>query len=257
MHYVIGNDGTQNGLDDIHPTNVRLISQLAGGFPGQKVLYFEGPGNDESNFLRHLFGSAMGIDMWSIRDAVVEAILKLLKPGDTISIFGFSRGSAIARMICHELAKRGIKVKFLGCFDTVFAVSPFGLSQQGFFTDLTVSGMVEHVCHIVAPDENRRAFAPKLMNVRPGVEEIWWDKGNHADIGGGYKDRGIADRTLAYMLSEASEHAGLKFKPLPALQPINAPHRERLPLLRKKRVPVVMVDGDVSKLQPLIYKEAA
>ena len=247
MLHLVFNDGTQNGLDDDNPTNIRIMAKLAEGFLGQKVYYFEGPGNDERNIFEHLAGSLFGADMWSIRDAAIKAVLEFYKDGDTIAVFGFSRGSAIAHMICHEFAKRGIKVIFLGCFDTVFAALPFGPSQQGLFTDLTVSGLVENARHAVSIDEDRAAFAPNLMNYRPGVVEMWF-KGNHADIGGGYKERGLSDITLHWMLSEARVCASIDFKPVHTMQSPNSIHRERLPARRETRKPIVQVDGKASSL---------
>ena len=253
-HHVFLPDGTQNGLDDEHPTNVRLMADLY-DVPGQKVHYFEGPGNDERNLIKHLAGSLMGTDMDDIVESMVDRLKNEFEPGDKVSVGGsFSRGASNGRKFCSEIAKLGYETEFLGCYDTVFAMMPFGpLQQHTLFGDLHVSGMVKEARHWVSLDEDRQAFAPNLMNKRPGVIEIW-GPGNHADGGGGYKDRGIADRSLQWMLSEAHTAAGLNFKPLGPKQPLNAPHRERLPFLREKRVPVVLVDGNVSELPPLLYQ---
>lgn len=253
MHHVFLSDGTQNGLDDEHLTNVRLMADLY-DVPGQKVHYFEGPGNDERNIFKHLAGSLMGTDMDDIVESMVDTLKFAFEPGDKISVGGsFSRGASNGRKFCSEIAKVGYETEFLGCFDTVFAMMPFGpLQQHTLFGDLHVSGMVKNARHAVSLNEDRQAFAPNLMNKRHGVKEMWFP-GNHADVGGGYADRGLADITLAWMLSEAHTAAGLNFKPLGAPAPLNAPHREDLPYLREKRVPVVQVDGKISNMPALRY----
>ena len=227
MHHVFLPDGTQNGLDDKHPTNVRIMADLY-DVPGQMVHYFEGPGNDERNILKHLAGSLMGTDMDDIVESMIDRLKEEFKPGDKVSVGGsFSRGASNGRSFCSEIAQMGFETEFLGCFDTVFAMMPFGpLQQHTLFGDLNVSGMVKNARHAVSLDEDRQAFAPNLMNRRPGVAEMWF-LGNHADIGGGYADRGLADITLRWMLSEAHTAAGLVSKPLGPPAPINSPHREK------------------------------
>ena len=231
MKHVFCFDGTQNGLDDEHPTNIRIISELA-DVDGQTVHYLEGPGNDERDIIRHLFGSLFGSDMWNIRDAAIE-VVRQIPPDEKIYVFGFSRGAAIARMFCKSLHDHLVDVEFLGCFDTVFAVLPFGPSQQGLFNDLNVAKSVKNARHAVSIHEDRQAFTPNLMNPREGVKEVWFD-GNHADVGGGYVKRGLADISLEWMLAECVD---LDFKDYQFTNVLNEPHRERYPLLREKRTP--------------------
>lgn len=248
MYHLFFFDGTQNGLDDQYPTNVRIMASLA-DMPGQKVHYFEGPGNDERNILEHITGSLFGADMWKIRDKAYAVLKREFQPGDKIAVPGcFSRGSSAGRKFCQKVAEKGIEIEFLGCFDTVFALLPFGIYQQEtIFGNLHVSGMVKQARHALSIDEDRAAFAPNLMNQRPGIVERWF-KGNHADIGGGYKERGLADVSLHWMLSEAHTAGRIDFKPMAQPEPLNAPHREKLPIRREKRTPVVMVDGKPSPL---------
>ncbi len=260
MHHIFLFDGTQNGLDDEHPTNIRLMIDLLDGHLDsdgheQRVHYFEGPGNDERNILQHIMGSLMGTDMHDIVQKAVDTLLDFFEPGDKISSKGFSRGGANCRKFCSAIGKLGYATEFMGCFDTVFAMMPFGpLQQHTLFGDLHVSGMVKNARHVVSLDEDRQAFAPNLMNKRPGIKEVWF-KGNHADIGGGYKDRGLADITIHWMLAEAGYSAGISHGLLDTKQKPNLPHHEKLPLLREKRVPVVLVDGERSKIEPCLYRE--
>ena len=106
--------------------------------------------------------------------------------------------------------------------------------------------------HAVSIDEDRAAFAPRLMNSRANIVEKWF-RGNHADIGGGYEMRGLADITLEWMLSEAHTVMGLEFKALDAPGRRHAPHRENLPLLREQRKPIVLINGEVSNLPAIIH----
>jgi uncharacterized protein (DUF2235 family) len=241
-------DGTCNGDDDEFGTNIRLIRDLTMGFHGQPVYYYEGPGNDEDDFIDKWFGSSMGVGHRSIRDEAFDTLLPNYAGVDKIVVFGFSRGAAIARMFCGKLAENGIGTDFLGCFDTVAAFLPFGRFQQDpLFGSLDVSMFVNHARHAVAFDEDRAAFAPRLMNARANVIEMWFT-GNHSDVGGGYEDRGLADRTLAWMLTEAYTIVPIKFRTPPTPQERNDAHREDLPLLRKVREPVVLIAGEVSSL---------
>lgn len=245
-------DGTQNGLDDQYPTNVRIISELA-DIPGQKVFYFEGPGNDERDVIDHLLGNAFGYGMAETRRVAHDILRKEYQEGDKIIVFSFSRGAASSRMWCSEIAQDGNETEFLGCFDTVFARLPFGWFQQDtLFGDLHVSRLVKNARHALSIDEDRQAFAPNQMNARPGVVEMWFP-GNHADIGGGYEQRGLADNSLHWMISEAHTASGVHFLPVTTKQHIHAPHREALPLLREKRRPCVMVDGELSEIPPQLH----
>ncbi len=249
-HHIFLSDGTGNGLDDEYPTNIRILSQLA-VMPGQKVHYFEGPGNGKESITRYLLGNLFGADMGYIVDQMIDRLKIEYHPGDKISGFGFSRGAAETRSFGSKIGLLGYQVDFMGCFDTVFAQLPFGpLQQSSFFHDLHVSPAVKFARHIVATKEDRRSFAPNLMNDAENVKQIWVN-GNHADIGGGYKERGIADRTLAWMMAEAHHVAGINFKPQVSMQPLNTPHREKRPRLRAKRIPMVLVDGEPSDLKPL------
>lgn len=247
-------DGTWNGLDDPNPTNVRIMKDCLDP-EKHEILYFEGPGNDEDDIIQHFLGGLFGIDCRSIRDNALEKVAEIFEPGVSISVFGFSRGAAIARMFCYELSKLDVNVDFLGCFDTVFAGTPFGPHQQEpIFGNLHVSPMVKVARHALSEDEDRSpSFDPNLMNKRLGVEEVWF-KGNHADIGGGYADRGLADITLRWMAQEAALYGGLYFTGLPEHQTPKEPHYEEGLFSREARRIGVKVDGEWSTLEATRYK---
>ncbi|NWC11761.1 DUF2235 domain-containing protein, partial [Pseudomonas agarici] len=119
-----------------------------------------------------------------------------------LSVFGFSRGAAQARVFCNwiqqicggVIGEAKINLRFLGLFDTVASVgladsSPVG---RGFLdwahNNLAISG-IEKTVHYVAGHEIRRSFP--LSTVRDGgswpanTREFVYP-GTHSDIGGGY-----------------------------------------------------------------------
>jgi len=88
---------------------------------------------------------------------------------------------------------------------------------------------VKRAVQALAIDEHRRDFTPTFWtgDVPPGVsiEQVWF-AGVHADIGGGYKTRSLADTPLVWM-AEQSEAAGLALDwtclPNPATLDVTAP----------------------------------
>ncbi len=198
-------DGTCNGRDDEFPTNIRLLHRA---IPGSH--YFEGPGNAD-NWLSKAFGGGLGVGMLRIVDTAYKSLCAVYRPHEKIHIFGFSRGAAIARKFASKIVKDGVNghapdIEFIGCFDTVFARVPLGYFQQNsLFGDLHVSPKVKRAAHAVSIDEDRKAFTPNLMNAREGINEVWF-RGCHADVGGGYEERGLADYALHWMV----EQSGLK-----------------------------------------------
>lgn len=93
----------------------------------------------------------------------------------------------------HGENEVGIKVHFLGLFDTVSSVGTFDVP----FTKKTrlpeVGGTAEHVRHAVAIDERRVKFKAALFDQdiksashpNEDIEEVWF-VGNHGDVGGGW-----------------------------------------------------------------------
>jgi len=121
-----------------------------------------------------------------------------------------------------------VKIQLLGVWDTVAAIGVPGKIDDWFvnakFHDLTLPDIVIHARHAVAIDEIRESFAPTLWLDESGtpygcqvlpagrtVKQIWFP-GVHCNVGGGYKDKGLSDGALRWMLEEAEE-TGLHFKP--------------------------------------------
>ena len=118
-------DGTwndENGRDnDGVVTNIyKLFSALSGRhehtqIPHSKTtrkhlgLYFRGVGHDEDNIQSIGFHQGpFGAGEKNIRDHAYASICKHYRPGDRISIFGFSRGAASARLLASKLNKYGL-----------------------------------------------------------------------------------------------------------------------------------------------------
>ncbi|CAD6555375.1 DUF2235 domain-containing protein [Paraburkholderia metrosideri] len=114
-------------------------------------------------------------------------------------------------------------VRFLGVWETVGALgipeimNLFGLPRQRFeFHDTTLSPEVERAVQGLAIDEQRNNFSPTLWTDEDGcdparVTQVWFP-GVHADVGGGYKETGLSDATLKWMIAEA-EQCGAVFEP--------------------------------------------
>lgn len=115
-----------------------------------------------------------------------------------------------------ELTNPGLRVRFLGVFDTVGALgiprrSLNWIGRHRFeFHDTDLSSIVDHSCHAIAIDEKRIEFESAVW-VEPRhrgyetVEQVWFP-GVHSNVGGGYDDTGISDLTLKWMMQRATFH---------------------------------------------------
>jgi len=117
-------------------------------------------------------------------------------------------------------------VYFVGIWDTVGALGvPYwplnwvGRAKYAFH-NVGLGKHIRHAYHAVAIDERRRLFAPAMWrdacrvkaagNTNQVVEQVWFP-GVHSNVGGGYVDSGLSDRTLLWMCLKAAK-AGLGFK---------------------------------------------
>lgn len=116
-------------------------------------------------------------------------------------------------------------IKFLGVWDTVGALGiPLKwfnrLNQKYQFHDVKISSQIRYAYHALSVDEKRDVFTPTLWEISPSaatlpeppVSEQVWFPGVHSNIGGGYKDNGLSDATLQWMMEKASA-TGLSFDP--------------------------------------------
>jgi hypothetical protein len=127
---------------------------------------------------------------------------------------GWAEDAAAFRRSCHPV----VPIAFLGVFDTVGALGAPGPTRRRYrFHDVRLSPQVLVARQALALAERRRAFAPCLWAVpdvtggpRPDVVQLWFD-GVHTDVGGGYENCALGDRSLAWMVTEASKNDGLHF----------------------------------------------
>jgi hypothetical protein len=224
-----------------HPpvvTNVvKTHLALAADGPTQLTHYFRGVGNDDEHDAANVLseGATARYEPF-IRHLAYCQFLEHYRRGDQLSILGFSRGAATARLFARDLAQRGflselmissryvkarltgdlrrevweiwpkpgkvlvpgaeIPIAFLGLWDTV------ATSMSASAADWFVPANVRRAVHCVALDEFRTLFAPTLLRYDPtratAMKEVWFP-GVHSDIGGGYYCDALGRVALAFM----------------------------------------------------------
>ncbi|MEU0009302.1 DUF2235 domain-containing protein [Streptomyces sp. NPDC006314] len=123
---------------------------------------------------------------------------------------------------------RETEIHFIGVWDTVGALgipapdAPWfqpaanRFNRRWAFHNTELSRWVRGAFHALAIDEQRSAFRPALWHQQPGAAERGqelkqvWFAGVHCDVGGGYKETGLSDITLLWMVGQASRF-GLQF----------------------------------------------
>ncbi|MCJ1392327.1 polynucleotide adenylyltransferase [Xylographa bjoerkii] len=115
-----------------------------------------------------------------------------------------------------NMTRLRIPIKAIGVWDTVgsLGIPDLGLWPKGppeyAFINTAVSPNVENAFHALALDEHRKPFSPTIWE-KPEGQELpkkliqCWFPGVHANVGGSYTDSGIADITLAWMMSQLDE----------------------------------------------------
>lgn len=212
--------GTHNFLDKFvgGATGVGLSDNIIQGYRFLVNNYEEG---DEI----YLFGFSRGSFTVRSLGGLISKIGLLPK----IQEYWFPEGFQLYRSKANRIEQkkyrklnrsRDVKIKMIGVFDTVGALGiPVGfLSSLGKskyeFHNVKLPTIVEHGYHALAIDENRIDFAPSLwgsIKSNQVVEQVWFP-GVHTNIGGGYKDNGIANHALQWMVSKASS-LGLETNP--------------------------------------------
>jgi uncharacterized protein (DUF2235 family) len=105
-------------------------------------------------------------------------------------------------------------IKFIGVWDTVGALGvpdvpvPKAISDQWKFHDVMLSRYVDFAYHALALDERRKSFVPTLWDQddqAPSsqvLQQVWFS-GVHSDIGGGYREAGLSDIPLRWLMTRA------------------------------------------------------
>lgn len=81
------------------------------------------------------------------------------------------------------------------------------------FADEVLSKKVRLGLHAIALDEKRELFRPTLWNAGGNVLQRVFI-GGHADVGGGYAEKGLSDITLDWMITQLSKHQLLAMGPM-------------------------------------------
>jgi uncharacterized protein (DUF2235 family) len=126
-------------------------------------------------------------------------------------------------LLFRDRYSRTTRIRFIGVWDTVGAL---GIPLSGLrlvnalvnvrFHDVRLSTHVDHAYQALALDEKRGPFKPAVWeqqeNAAGQVLEQAWFAGVHSNVGGGYRDAGLSDAALAWMLEKARS-CGLAFDP--------------------------------------------
>lgn len=122
-----------------------------------------------------------------------------------------------AKELVEQNSTMWCRIRFLGVWDTVAALG-LPLRWASYFLDrffphrfhnFTLSDCVVYARHALAIDEERKTFSPVLWDRLPASEpqdrlkQVWFS-GVHTDIGGGYKEDGLSNITLQWMVKEAT-----------------------------------------------------
>ncbi|KAI0816687.1 hypothetical protein GGR55DRAFT_674880 [Xylaria sp. FL0064] len=197
-----------------------------------------------SGIVDRLFGGAFGTGISeNIREAYAFICANYVD-GDEIVLLGFSRGAFTARSIGGMISDLGLLTRegheyFYAIFkdmqnwtnenyDDPFPTVPFTNKPKGEdaaaiyrerlveFYNTHLSNKIQHGFHALALDEVRGPFSPTLWERRPqeqdtsDLRQVWFP-GNHANIGGGWPDQGVANTTLAWMMDQLSS-VGCEFR---------------------------------------------
>ena len=249
----VSKDDPSKAYPPIVSNLVKTHLALGPDSPSQLTHYFRGVGNDDENdVLNQTAEGAFATMEEHVRNSAYCEFLRNYCRGDQVSIFGFSRGAASARLFARDLAARGfvdearigsrycqvrnsgemrldvwdlvlrwskvlvpgdqIPVAFLGVWDTV----PTNVSAPA--KDWIVPATVGRAVHCMALDENRDLFVPTTLSYPPersaAMKEVWFP-GAHSDVGGGYYHDALSRVALNYIWK--NWNCALAAQKLPAL----------------------------------------
>lgn len=212
--------GTGAGLDD----NIKSAYQMIcyNYSPGSKIYLF---GFSRGAYtVRSLCGFITSCGLLKIKnlkpDEVWRRIDQLMKRGYRRKLEGRADWDGLGWGF-HNSSTDTIPIRFVGVWDTVGALgipddmailNLFDDRNRYTFHDTSLHESVQTARHALAMDERRASFQPTLWTeLKPGqdAKQLWFP-GVHSDVGGGYRENGLADGALQWMIDEA-ELCGLKF----------------------------------------------
>ncbi len=216
-------DGTNNTPSD--NTNISLTYN--DGYTKPNSVYSAGVGNAaENTFFTRFFGLTTGWGMEAKSSAMLKALaFNIMENKDAdVDIIGFSRGAVTAVMFAEAiqiLKDKNIspycaieKIRFMGLYDPVRGPS-LGAQPQ-------IPSMAKNVSIAYSLDEKRLEFQPIMLS---GNHMAF--RGGHADIGGGYYDRGLANIALEWMINQGiAAEAPFKYPSTAGLSSLLVRHQE-------------------------------
>jgi len=233
----VSSDDPAKAFPPIVSNLVKTNHALGPDSPGQITHYFRGLGNDDENdSANQSVEGAFATMEEHKRNSAYCTFLQTYRQGDQVSIFGFSRGAATARLFARDLAARGfvdkvtvgsrysrvrhsanlrldvwdlvlrwsktlipgdeIPIAFLGVWDTV----PTNIAAKA--ADWKIPATVGRAVHCMALDEMRNLFVPTCLSYPKSraidMKEVWFP-GAHSDTGGGYYNDALSRVTLDYV----------------------------------------------------------
>ena len=237
---IIGCDGTWNDTDESALTNVAKILNACSS-KDQVTHYEEGVGTAHWEALPGgIYGKGLDRQILGpyrfLRRRFADTAWT--KQENKVFIFGFSRGAYAACRLAGLISQCGVPLKagdvelawqlylkrdtpstdalkergsffdipveMLGVWDTVKTTT------DEDFNDLKLPKCVVAGYHAMAIDEKRKFFPVLKWNNEARVNQMWF-VGVHSDVGGGYRECGLSDIALQWMIDRAYEH-GVKFK---------------------------------------------
>jgi len=202
--------------------------------------------NEEKGKLTALFDQATGEGLQKNVEDAYKILMQIYEEGDQVYLFGFSRGAFTVRALAGMIHKCGLLYKdnynlveyasklyntkdndevsagfkntfsrscviyFIGVWDTVESLV---LNAGKKFHNAKLNPTIKYGYQALSIDEKRKDFPPYLwdeesVETSQTVEQVWF-AGVHSDVGGWYKERGLANISLQWMARKAMA-AGLK-----------------------------------------------
>ena len=154
------------------------------------------------------------------KDSLSEQLANLTEASSLTE--ALPRGASLnekAERFVHEHPNQWASIEFLGVWDTVPALGVPGAVIDTFvnyipgwkhrYHDFTLHPSVKNAYHALSIDDDRKWFQPTIWNSYNGeyqkVEQVWFS-GSHTDVGGGFKEPGLSDITLEWMVQKAVAH---------------------------------------------------
>ncbi len=218
--------------------------QVAFYDPGVGTFSARGVLTKPLKLLTRLMGLAFGYGITRNIEDAYEYLMDKYEKDDYVYLFGFSRGAFTARALAGMLHKCGLLEKgsnnlisyatrmyrygkhstakgfkktfsrecrphFIGVWDTVKSV---GLIKRRKFPNAILNPDLNIGIHAISIDEKRSKFRPNLWDENSKnkdenqiIKQVWF-AGVHSDIGGSYKEDGLSNITLSWMVYEACRH---------------------------------------------------